>query len=253
MKMKKITVIRNKEIHTRYNELVNSGVEYKDAIVTLSKDNDIGESYVKNILKVHGVKETSKNKETKAKRDGRIVEMYMNGKDHSEIAEEFSLTTTRVGQILRSHLGKHAKSGILEKSLEELKVDINSGMDHKAVQDKYGASLLRKIKANLGYNAFNAWMEKRNKNILALYNNKKSPMSAAEIAEEYELTRDHVYGILHEFGVRSKPTRAEYRVRNEKIVKAFKVHNKSSQEIAEEHDMTVTNVNIILKKHGARE
>lgn len=251
--MKKITVIRNKEIHTRYNVLAGEGMEYKDAVAKLAKDNDIGESYVKNILKVHGVKETSKNKDTKAKRDGRIVEMYMNGKDHSEIAEAFDLTTTRVGQIIRGHLGKHAKSGILEKSLEELKVDIREGMDHKAVQEKYGASLLRKIKANLGYNAFDAWMEKRNKDILALYNDKKNPKSAAEIADEYELTRDHVYGILHEFGVRSKPTRAEYRVRNESIVKAFKVDNKTSLEIAAEHDMTVTNVNIILKKNGARE
>lgn len=251
--MKKITVIRNKEIHDRYNELVKGGVDFKEAVSTLANDNDIGESYVKNILKVHGIKETSKNKETKAKRDGRIIEMYLNGDDHTVIAEAFGLTTTRVGQIIRGHLGKHAKSGILEKSLEELKIDINDGMSHKDVQEKYGASLLRKIKANLGYNAFDACQDKRDKDILAMYEDETDPKSAAEIAEVFELTRDHVYGILHKFGVRSKPTRAEYRIRNEKIVKAFKSGKKTSQEIADDHDMTVTNVNIILKNHGARD
>ena len=252
--MKKITVVRNKEIHNRYKELVKEGKDFKEALSELSNENDIGESYVKNILKVHGVKQSNtKSNETKSKRDSRIIEMYMNGDEHSVIAEEFGLTTTRIGQIIRGHLGKHAKSGMLEKSLLNLKRDIDNGMDHKAVQDKYGASLLRKIKSNLGYNAFDACLDKRNKDILAMYNDEKNPKSAADIALEFDLTRDHVYGILHEFGVRSKPTRAEYRKRNELIVKAFKDEEKTSQDIAEEHDMTVTNVNIILKNHGARE
>lgn len=251
--MKKITLIRNKEIHDRYHELVKGGTDFNDAISTLAKDNDIGESYVRNILKVHGVKKDTKTEDTKTKRDGRIIEMYLNGDDHLTIAEEFDLTTTRIGQIIRGHLGKHAKSGILEKSLVELKSDINGGMDHKAIQNKYGASLLRKIKSNLGYNVFDACLEKRDRDILAMYEDKEEPKSAADIAVEFDLTRDHVYGILHKFGVRSKPTRAEYRVRNENIVKAFKSGKKTSHDIAKEHGMTVTNVNIILKNHGARD
>ena len=50
-----------------------------------------------------------------------IIEMYMAGDEQSDIAESFDLTTTRVGQIIRGHLGKHAKNSMLEKSLTELK------------------------------------------------------------------------------------------------------------------------------------
>jgi len=251
--MKEITVLRNKEIYNRYKVLTKDGMDFKDVLVKLSKENDIGESYVKNILNEYGVNRNRKSSKAKSKRDSRIIEMYMNGDDHSVIADKIGLTTTRVGQIIRGHLGKYAKSGMLEKSLINLKKDIADGMDHKAVQDKYGASTLRKIKSNLGYNAFDACLDKRNKDIRAMYESKDNPKNAAEIATAFGLTRDRVYGILHDFGIRSKSTRAEYRKRNEKIVKAFKDEEKSSKEIAAEHSMTVTNVNIILKNHGARE
>jgi len=369
--MKKMTVLRYKEIHNRYKELMKkpSKMAFKEALTLLATENDIGESYVKNILKVHGVIGTSKVDGDMSPRDSRIIEMYMNGDDHSVISEEFSLTTTRIGQIIRGHLGKNAKSGILEKSLIGLKVDINKGMDHKTIQDKYGASLLRKIKSNLGYNAFDACLDKRNKDIHIMYQghndkvltefinksliNNRLPIfeelytlardkfvedfesldfdnlyiillekmdgigtdasgnvidvydvikpvvfdgdpedepddidraedvlkciqdikkreniitnliisvvkgqkkfTAIEISIIWSLTRDHVYGILHEFGERSKPTVSEYKKRNKLIVLAFKDEKKTSQDIADEHDMTVTNVNIILKNHGARE
>lgn len=250
--MKKITVVRNKEIFDSYNSLIEEGKDFKEALVILSKNfDDIGKSYIHNILKSYGVKGANKIDGSMSKRDARIIEMYMQGDDNTVIAEEHGLTTTRIGQIIRGHLGKYAKSGILEKSLVELKDDIDGGMDHKAVQEKYGASLLRKIKSNLGYNAFDACLAKRNKDILAMYKRKSKPLSAAEIADKFGLTRDHVYGILHEFGERTKPTRAEYRKRNEKMVKDFKI-GKTSKELAAEYGMTVTNINIILNNMEAR-
>lgn len=247
--MKKITVIRNKEIHERFKSLKKNGMDDKTAVSTIAEEkNDIGKLYVRNILKECGIKVVG-TREKNNQRDSEIIERYMAGKDHADISEEFGLTTTRIGQIIRASLGKYAKNSMLETTLVELKQDINKGMPHKDVQDKYGASTLRKIKCNLGYNAFDACLEKRNRDILVQY--KEKSKSAAEIAKIFGLTRDHVYGILHESGIRTKPTKKQYKDRNKEILTAFHT-GKTSQEIAEEHEMTVTNVNIILKNHGAR-
>lgn len=344
-----MTVIRNKEIFERYEELMVEENNFGNALTMLSEENDIGESYVKNILKDYGVEiQNNRSKEEKGQRDANIVELYMAGDEQDDIAEKFDLTITRIGQIIRSHLGRHAKNTMLEKSLTDLKKDIDTGKSHKNILRKYGASLLRKLKSNLGYNAFDACLEKRNKNIHNLYigkidsklrefiavrvkkrkmvaltllinfinknfekivednievfdnenvfsqdkifedllikplvqylkenkknkkvldklkskknlyvllvnlniNNKK--YTAIEISSIYGLTRDHVYGILHDFGVRTKPTKEEYKKRNDAIVKEFQKEGKTSQEIADKYGKTVTNINIILKNHGAR-
>ena len=200
----------------------------------------------KTVLKTEKVRSTSGKKSA---RDIEIIEKYVSGKDQTEIAEEFKLTPTRIGQIIRDQLGKHAKNSILEKSLIELKRDINTGQTHKEIRVKYGASLLRKIKSNLGFNAFEACLEKRDTDVLKKH---QEGMTALEIADELGLTRDHIYGILHTAGVRSKPTKAEYATRNTKIVEQFQA-GKTSSDLATIHKLTVTNINIILKNMGARD
>ena len=239
---------RDQRICERFGEI--TGKDQQDVINILCGEFDLCPAYLKNILKDGGAISVRKKARSpkKDQRDADIIDMYMSGKDLIEIAEEHGLSKTRVGQIVRSQLGKYTKTNMLEKELVDVRNDIESGMSHRELLDKYGQSTMRKLKDNLGFNAFDAYVNRRNSDILSEY---KKGKSAAYIADEFGLTRDHVYGILHKAGIRTKPTRAEYRKRNEKIVSKFKKGAKS-QELAEEYDMTVTNINIIIKNNGGR-
>jgi uncharacterized protein (DUF433 family) len=239
---------RDNRICERFSQM--SGKDQQEVIDILCDEFDLCPAYLKNILKEGGAISVRKKARSPKKdhRNADIVDMYMSGKDLLEIAEAHGLSKTRVGQIVRSHLGRNTKTNMLEKELVDVRTDIESGMSHKDLLDKYGQSTMRKLKDNLGFNAFDAYVDRRNSDILSEYKNGKS---AAAIANEFGLTRDHVYGILHNAGIRSKPTRAEYRMRNEEIVTKFK-KGKKSQDLAAEYDMTVTNINIILKNNGGR-
>jgi uncharacterized protein (DUF433 family) len=251
--MKMMTIIRNKEIHDLYDKLIAELNTQDQAIDKIIAEFDIGPSYIKNILRGCGVEIIVKDKGrhedvSRSKRDVRIFDMYLENKDVSEIAGVIGITPTRVGQIIRTGLGKFVKNIVLEKTLQDVKKDVEAGKSHKEIVDIYDISTIRKIKSNLGYNVFEACVEKRNTAILKLHEEKAT---ANEIAEKFGLTRDHVYGILHNNGKRKRPTKTEYTKRNHDIVYAFK-KGKSSQDIATKYKMTVTNINIILKNHGGR-
>lgn len=244
-----MTITRNKELQDRFDVLIQDGGWLAAVVKKIAGEFDLKEARVKEILKENCVDFAAIRREEMKDRDALIVAAYMAGEEQAEIAEEFGMTPTRIGQIIREALGRNAKHALLEQDLVKIKKDVRAGMQHKELQDKYGASTLRKVKSNLGYNVFEKCLDRRNKGILEMYENGKS---AAYIAEEYGLTRDHIYGILHGFGVRSKPTEEEYAERNAEIVDKFQ-GGKSSQDLADEYDMTVTNINIILKNNDARE
>jgi DNA-binding NarL/FixJ family response regulator len=248
------------EVLEKFMELMrtdeNDSVEnYTEVVSQLSQKYGVPESRINRELKELGISKRTHGSKSdsrlmpKMERNAKIIELYMAGKDPSTIALEVGLTHTRVGQIVREHLGKHVRNNSLEPLLDEIKLDIESGMSHKDIMDKHGASVLRKIKSNLGFNVFDACVSKRNDEIYQEH--KRSGKTAMELAEQYGLTRDHVYGILHKYGVRTKPTKQEYDERNRSIVELF-LAGKTSFDIALEYDMTVTNVNIILANKGAR-
>jgi DNA-binding NarL/FixJ family response regulator len=248
------------EILEQFNRLYktddsNAVADYTQVVSQLAKMYCVPESRINRELKklkiskrTHGIKSVLMSM-SKMERNSKIVDMYMAGNEPMSIADEVGLTHTRVGQIVREHLGKHVRNNSLEPVLDAIKLDVSNGLSHKQILEKYGASALRKIKINLGYNVFEACVNKRNDEIYGIY--KDSSKTAMQIAEDYGLTRDHVYGILRKYGVRVKPTRQEYDERNRVIVELFK-EGKTSQDIAYMYNMTVTNVNIILTNTGAR-
>lgn len=257
---KEETKLNPVEVLEKFMELAkvdeNGSVEnYTEVVSQLAQKYGVPESRINRELKglsiskrTHGSKSDARLM-PKIERNAKIVQLYMAGKDTSAIALEVGLTHTRVGQIVREQLGKHVRNNSLEPVLDVIKMDIERGMSHKDIMEKHGASVLRKIKSNLGFNVFDACVSKRNEEIYQEY--KRSGKTAMELAEQYGLTRDHVYGILHKYGVRSKPTKQEYDERNRNIVAMF-LGGKSSLDIALEYGMTVTNVNIILSNKGAR-
>lgn len=240
---------RNGQIVKCYEQMTNDGVKPKQAVSDISESFGIGEFYVKSILKLAGIKPNFRDSSAKLERDAKIFELYMNETDIADIAAAVGVTPTRVGQIIRDGLGERAKDEVLEKTLDQIKEDVNSGMSHKDIVQKYGASVARKVKTNLGYNIFEACTKKRNDQIIAMQSEGKT---AIEIANVFGLTRDHVYGILGTNGIKRRPSRAEYNARNLNIVKAFQ-SGKTSQQLAELYNMTVTNINIILKNQGVRD
>lgn len=239
-------VERNRAICEAYEQIKNQ----PDALDRLASKYQLCVPYVKNILKDRGAIEVRvKTKSAvREQRDSKIVADYVAGLEPVQIAEQYGVTTTRVGQIVRDHLGRNARANMLERDLDAVRVDLDAGMSHRDVLQKYGASLLRKLKDNLGFNAFDQYVERRNQDIINRY---ATGVTAMQIAKEFDLTRDHVYGILHRAGIRTKHTRDEYADRNRQIIDQFK-RGAKSQDLAEQYGMTVTNVNIIIKKHGGR-
>lgn len=239
-------VERNRAICERYEQIKNQ----PDALSVLAGEHQLCVPYVKNILRDRGAIEVRGKAKSavREQRDSKIVADYVAGLDPVQIAEQYGVTATRVGQIVRDHLGRNARSNMLERDLDAVRADLDGGMSHRDVMQKYGASLLRKLKDNLGFNAFDQYVERRNQEIIDKY---ATGVTAIHIANEFGLTRDHVYGILHRAGIRTKPTKDEYANRNKQLVEQFKSGVKS-QELADQYGMTVTNVNIIIKKHGGR-
>lgn len=242
--MRKTTVERNEKLLARYNELLND-FGYDEAVHKVSVEFDLVVPYIKNLLK----KNNEVTPTTRDKRNEEIIDLYMKNKDVSEISDKFDLTPTRVSQIIKDKLGKQNRNIIIEKSLADLRTDVENGMTHKEIVTKYGNSLLRKIKTNLGYNVFDACVNKRNDMIAQASLNGNT---ADDIAEQFGLTRDHVYSILHARGIRKKPDKNYIHDRNRQMLQLFK-SGYSSRQIADDYGMTVTNVNIILKNNGARD
>lgn len=239
--MKATIIKRNEDICERYNLLNKQGENLDSIKRLLSSEFELGESYIMSILTEHGVRILNNRK--MGERDVQIVSLYLDGESLSSIGKKVGLTTSRIGQVIRKHLGDKPKKILLGKHLYKVKSDIDDGLTHSEIIEKYGTSLLLKLKNSFGYNPFDHFLERRNKEIVKRV---KDGKSALEIAEEYNLTRDHIYGISHEYGIRKKPTREEYEKRNKKILKKH-LAGVTSKDLAIEFELSITNINIIIK------
>ncbi len=239
--MKAIIKKRNEKLYERYNLLNKQGENYDSIKRLLSSEFELGELYIMSILYSYGIKKLNNRK--MSDRDAQIISLFLNEESLSSIEKKLGLTSVRIGQVVRKHLGDKPKMILLGKHLYKVKKDIEDGLTHQDIIEKYDKSLLSKLNRNFGFNPFEHYLEKRNKLIIQLF---KEGNEALDIAKKFNLTRDYVYGICHEYGIRKRPTREEYNKRNKKILRK---HNAgvSSKDLAKEFGLGVTNINIIIK------
>lgn len=238
--MKESIKKRNDELYQQYESLTKKGENYNAAITKLSNLYEIGNYHVISILNSYGINKGVSNKD----RDAKIIRLYLADVPASRIGKKVGLTTTRVSQILRTQLGTKPHKVALAKDLHLVQNDINNGMSHTEILKKYSPSVLRKLKSYYSYNPFDHYIDVRNKEIYRL--SKEEGLDALQIADRLSLTRDRVYGILHDYGIRKRPTTKQYAKRNREILKK-KESGVSSNDLADQYKMTVTNVNIIIK------
>lgn len=240
---------RNQKIKDSYNKKVSEGIKPETIMDELSKEHGVVKFYIRSILKEQGIiieRKTEYERTDKTKldtRDTEIVELFNKDTDPDVIADKFNITPTRVRQILRSKLGKtfKASSHKLTIELEAIKKDLKENLPYKSIVAKYGKNTIKQIKYNLGFNLFKESSSLKTKDIIEMANKGLPPK---DIAAKHGVTRNYVYIILHDNGIR-------YNIKDDKIARdkkiiAQKKSGKSVNEIAGLHKITPTMVRIIL-------
>lgn len=209
--MKDETLNRNDNIYENYLERAKDVVQTErnqdKAIIFLSKKFGIGVHYIRNILKDKGVmmerKQTynRKDKTLLKIRNADIIKKYKDdGLTPEQISEsyDYNIGAARIRQILKQEFTKQEgvdyktekeKTELCEvgTTLELVKKDINEGMSHHDILDKYNHDMLNKIKTKLEYNIFGACLDVRNARVVSLFYNKTLPCSCEYfITEEQE-------------------------------------------------------------------
>ena len=153
-------------------------------------------------------------------RDKRIIELASEGKTPDVIGEAVGLGPTRVRQILSANV-PDLRSVKSERLLSQVKDDVQREYAALAgtieemcagkrpvaelpspyanIVSRYGKKRVQDLNA-IGYNLFRYCQEQRDSRIAELAAGKG--MSGSDLATMFAITRDHVYGILHDRGVR---------------------------------------------------
>lgn len=252
-KIREEVLQRNQNIKEAYNQKILSGSRDIESILDdLSRDYFIVKYYIRSILKEQGIiierkteyERTDKNKlET---RNLEIINLFNNEVDPEIIAEKFDITPTRVRQILRSKLGNTFKASYnkLNATLDSIKQDLTDGIPYKSIVKKYGKNIIKQINYNLKFNLFKESSSIKTKDIISM---SKRGLPPKDIALKHNVTRNYIYIILHENGIR-------YNVKDDKILRDKKIIKQKKagvaiNEIASTHKITPTMVRIILSKN----
>lgn len=255
VQIRRFNVQRNKEMKIFYTRAIGSGKNHDDVIKELSDKYPIGDAYIRTILKGQGVKISRKKEYTKknvgklSERDNKIVSMFNDGTDTSVIAKKFSISQTRIQQILRSKLGKTFRKKLgecnfeeLDKKSKEIIKKLEAGSSYDEVVEKYGKPLLNEIKS-IGCNIFKVAQSYKIKDFVRMAKSGKSPK---EIAAKYGVTLNYAYMILHENGIRYQLSDEDKLKRDQNISEEIKTSDVIT--LSKKYKLTPTMIRIIVKK-----
>lgn len=258
---------------SEYEQLVQSH-DVDESIVLLAEKYELPYSYVRTLVNMGTTRNNS------------IIDDYLKGLHVRVLAEKYELSEARIRQIVSPFMPRKDPSKDLAE-LEQLAqlvvveferklplaIQMGERIDSpydaliKAVAERDGVAE-RAAKAqvdkykSLGFNAYRVLTDKRNEIICSIAMGcamsdseicnavAEKGLTATDIAKSLGMTRDRIYGILHENGVRKRHTltKDERRERNESIRKARASQEMSVQTIADVYGLSRVTVSSILNK-----
>lgn len=232
--MTKKTLERNKSIASEFQH----GVTEED----LAGKYNIGLTYIRTILKSTGDFKNQIKKGT-VDRDIEVRKLFSENMSIDDIAIKFQLTPTRIRQIVKDLNGPKVQTELIEAKKKAIDL-INKGKSHHEVIDAIGEQAAKRLKYRMNFNIFKLIVEQRAIRAKQLYEQNITP---ADIAKELCCTRDYVYMLLRDMGVKLKITKEEKAVRDAEIYKYIKEGN-TIKSAAEKWVLTETMISIICVK-----
>jgi len=232
--MRNITEKRNAAIATDYKR----GISEED----LAETHDVGLTYIRTILRQNGLIEKRPRKDL-SERDLKVRAEHIAGKSIDQLAIQTGLTPTRIRQIVHDEAGQHRQQ-VLTDAKEKAVALIKAGKNHKEVIEIIGEQNAKRLKYRFNFNIFKLIVQQRSQNALTLYNKGVPP---AQIATKLKCTRDYVYMLLRDGGVKLKLTKEEKQTRDIEIFNYLKSGG-SAADAAEKWALGETMIKIIYEK-----
>jgi Mor family transcriptional regulator len=151
---------RNQAIKQAYLDGLAAKKDSDSLIEEIAKSNSIGKFYVRSILKDQNVtierKEQYSRKDEKQllSRNQQIMDRFDEGDDPEVIAEKFGLTVTRIRQLLKGKIVKTSKLPKLNHIKAEIESKVEDDVQYSEIVEEYGKSMIKQLRYNLDFNAF---------------------------------------------------------------------------------------------------
>ena len=225
------------------NELIAKQFQKGVSFEELTKEYDIGFTYLRTILRESGLIKKKPRQNLNA-RNNKILKMFKAGNTPEAIAVSMKLTVTRIRQILSTDYTKAIRDKELLVAKEKAIKLIAAGKNVKEIQDIIGLQAVNRLKYRFNFNVFKLVVQRRAERSTELY---KEGVKTADISKQLGCTEDYVFKLLREAGVKLNLFNDAKRERDKSIHTFIKKGGTLAQ-AAKKWNLSEATVRIILKK-----